>query len=329
MGPRQVVEALKRSAFLADVGERDRDLVHLAILMLGGAGIFVATLLFGMGLLIAQWWAVGAPGGVAGFGEFTRALTENPAHDIWTAFRMLVFAAIMNSLIAVTFTLLAARLYGRRLRDYLTAAPRIRWRLLAMGLVLTGIAMAPVMAWDVLRSDEPPALPLLHVSTDLIGRAGYGLAVLVLLIPAAAAEEAVFRGWLLKQTAAFTHDLTPLLVINGLAFSAIHGDFTPDAFLTRAVMGAGFAYMTLRLGGIEFSIGAHAANNILILLFVQPLTLQTSVTPTMSADSTIADLVIAVIYVGMTEAVIRWPPLRRLARLEAPAPAAAVTAAAP
>ena len=34
-------------------------------------------------------------------------------------------------------------------------------------------------------------------------------------------------------------------------------------------MGAGFAYMTLRLGGIEFSTGVHAANNLLIVLFIQ------------------------------------------------------------
>jgi membrane protease YdiL (CAAX protease family) len=91
---------------------------------------------------------------------------------------------------------------------------------------------------------------------------------------AAAAEEVVFRGWLLKQMGAFTRNPALLIAINGLLFSAIHFDPNLDAFLVRLAMGVGLAWMTLRLGGIEFAIGAHAANNIVILLFIQPMSLK-------------------------------------------------------
>jgi membrane protease YdiL (CAAX protease family) len=205
------------------------------------------------------------------------------------------------------------------MRSYVTSALRLRWRLLFAGIGLAALAMTPLFLVEIWRSGEPPALPLLTVAPDVAGRATYGLAVLLLLVPAAAAEEVFFRGWMLKQTAAFTRNVTALLVINGVVFSAMHGDFSPDAFLTRAVMGAGFAYMTLRLGGIEFATGAHAANNILIVLFLQPLTLKTAVAPDMTAGSTLEDFALALAYVAITEAVVRWTPLRRLAGVD-PAP---------
>jgi hypothetical protein len=97
-------------------------------------------------------------------------------------------------------------------------------------------------------------------------------------------------------------------------FSAAHLDFGADGFLTRLLMGAGFAYMTLRLGGIEFSTAAHAANNILIVLFVQPLTLQSPAAASgLSMGSLLEDVAMAAGYIAITEAVVRLGPLRRWA----------------
>jgi hypothetical protein len=150
----------------------------------------------------------------------------------------------------------------------------------------------------------------------MFGRAAYAIAAVALLIPAAAAEEIVFRGWLLRQTAAFLRNPVTLLVVNGVLFSAIHLDFAPDAFLARSVMGAGFAYMTLRLGGIEFATGAHAANNILIVLFVEPLILKPSEPTGFSAGTVLEDVLLVIGYVVITELVVRWPRLRRLTRIQ-------------
>ena len=85
------------------------------------------------------------------------------------------------------------------------------------------------------------------------------------------------------------------------------------AFLTRALMGAGFAYMTLRLGGVEFSTGAHAVNNMMIVLFVQPLAVGAVGGGDMSALSLAEDAALVGGYVLITELVARLPILRRLA----------------
>jgi len=105
-------------------------------------------------------------------------------------------------------------------------------------------------------------------------------------------------------------------------FSLVHGEFAPDPFLTRALMGAGFVYMTLRLGGIEFSTGAHAANNILIVLFIQPLTLKAPEATGVSVASTIQELFLFASYVVMAEVTARWTPLRRWSQADRALPAA-------
>jgi hypothetical protein len=112
--------------------------------------------------------------------------------------------------------------------------------------------------------------------------------------------------------AAFAPPSGILVVLTAILFAAAHFDFNPDAFLTRALMGAGFAYMTLRLGGIEFSTGVHAANNMLIVLFLEPLNLQAE-HPALSAFSLLEDITLLVGYFLITEAVVHIPRLRRWA----------------
>jgi membrane protease YdiL (CAAX protease family) len=135
--------------------------------------------------------------------------------------------------------------------------------------------------------------------------------VTVLLLVAAAAEELVFRGWLMKVTGAFVRDPRAVLVLSGLLFSAIHLDPNLDAFLVRMAMGIGLAWMTLRLGGIEFAIGAHAANNILILLFIQPMSLKPEPPHAFPLEILVVAPLMLAGYVAMAEVAARWAPLRR------------------
>ena len=110
---------------------------------------------------------------------------------------------------------------------------------------------------------------MLKVSPNLVGRSLYAIIAIALLILASAAEELVFRGWLLKHSAAYIRNPVALMALNGLLFAAIHLDPNLDAFLVRAAMGAGLTWMALRLGGIELGIGAHAANNVVIVLLLR------------------------------------------------------------
>jgi membrane protease YdiL (CAAX protease family) len=195
--------------------------------------------------------------------------------------------------------------------SYLTTAPKFRWRLTLLAIGLSFLVIGPVVALGQLTDPHAPAPPLLSLATTLGSRTLYGIACVLLLIPAAAAEELVFRGWLLRQTAALSKNPIFLMAVNGVVFSAVHGEFAPDPFLTRALMGAGFVYMTLRLKGVEFSIGAHAANNILIVLFIQPLSLKPTTSSGLTGASLFQDLFLFFSYVAMAELTARWAPLRR------------------
>jgi len=110
-------------------------------------------------------------------------------------------------------------------------------------------------------------------------------------------------------------------VVNGLLFSAMHlPDLDPTAFVARALMGVGFCYMTLRTGGIEFSTGAHAANNILLILFVQPPPLTVGDPQPFSPTAVAFSLIAVAIYFVIAEIVVRWPALRRWSRAEVEPP---------
>ena len=91
------------------------------------------------------------------------------------------------------------------------------------------------------------------------------------LLGAAAAEEVVCRGVLLRLTSQLARHPVVLCLINGLLFSALHLDPDPVAYVARALSGAIWTWAAIRLGGLEFAIGAHLANNLMICLFWQPL----------------------------------------------------------
>jgi len=306
---------LAGSTFLADVDDRDRDPLRFGATLVGG---LIVAMVAGMAtvILILVSYALLTGHGAEGLNGFTiarDALKSVKPIDLSAALLNLAMAAA-NAPLALAFVAVAAVLSRHALLDYVTVARRVRWRLLGAGLALWTVVFGPLVAVQCLLTPGAPPMPTVTIAPDLLGRGVYVIAVLALMIPAAAAEELMFRGWLLRQTAALLRRPFPLIGLTAIVFSAIHLDFSPDAFLTRALMGAGFAYMTLRLGGIEFSTGVHAAHNILIILFLEPLTAQTVNAPsTLSGGSLIVDGSMVATYILITEAVARWPQLRRWA----------------
>jgi len=320
MGGRGIVESLADSAFIAGLGDRDRAPLRICGAVFGGLAVgAVAAIASYILVLIAYILVTGQAGaGFVGVQRVALSLLSSSTNDLGISVLRLLVTTVSNSAFVLAFVALAAILAGHRFIDYVTAAARIRWRLLGVGLVLSTLMLAPVMFVDRLISADSPTLPILAISPSFAGRALYGLAAL-LFIPAAAAEEVLLRGWLLRQTAAFARQPAVLITFTAVAFSALHLDFSPGAFFTRALMGAGFAYMTLRLGGVEFATGVHAANNILIVLFIEPLTLKvTQSAANLSPGSVLEDVALVAGYLIITEAVMRIGPLRRWAgvRLE-------------
>ena len=153
--------------------------------------------------------------------------------------------------------------------------------------------------------------PLLSVSDNFGLRAVYLIVCVVGFLPAALGEEVLFRGWLLRQTSNLTKSFPALMAINGILFSAAHLDFAPDAFLERAIMGAGLVYMTLRMSGVELSTGVHFANNLMLVLFVQPLVLKQTASTGLDLGSAASFIGLFVSYVIVAEVTARWPTLRR------------------
>ena len=307
MGVTSVWQGLGYSAFLADLAPRDRDPAHIAATVIAGACVgLVASAACWILVLVPYTFLVGLGGqGLLGVGEVALMFRDSSVHDLGITLLRLVESVATDGAFPLAFVSLAAIITHRPFQHYVTVARRIRWRLLLAGLGLSFVAVLPLAL-----AGGGPVSPVVDVAPSLAGRFVYVLAATTLMIPSAAAEELMFRGWLMRQIAAFTRRPEVLLLVTAVLFSAAHLDFAPDAFLYRVIMGAGFAYMALRTGGLELPVGAHAANNIAVLLIVAPFGPR-GVGHGGPQGVWFADLALALGYVVVTEAIMRLEPLRR------------------
>ena len=150
--------------------------------------------------------------------------------------------------------------HGRSPRSIATAAPRFGWGRAAIAFAACG---APLLAVSLLVGDD--TAPADNGAAWMLRI----LPFLVLFTPIqAAAEEILFRGYLLQATASFTRSRMVILAVNAALFAAVHG-INPEALanpvaalLGFAIWGAGLAWIALRDRGLELVIGAHVANNL-------------------------------------------------------------------
>lgn len=320
---------LSESPFLADLGKGEHSFWRFLAALFGGLVAFVvvsivAVLAIFVLYVLAFGWP--APTTVAGAHALAQRFTDlagSDGHGFADAIQIIGIALPSNVLPMFAFIGVAALAHGCSVRRLATAAPRFRWRMLLVGLVLSTLVIGPFLAVGQLMDPKAPPPPMLTVSTNGPQRAVYVLVCLAGFIPAAMGEEILFRGWLLRQTSNITRNPVVLLIANGVLFAAAHLEFAPDAFLQRAIMGAGFGYMTLRLGGVEMSCGTHAANNLMIVLFLEPLTLKQPPSTPLDPGTLLACVGLLVAYIGMAELMARWAPLRQWARAEAPPPSIA------
>lgn len=173
--------------------------------------------------------------------------------------------------LALAVMLAARMIFARPLSTWLTAAPHFRWGLVAWGAAVAAVGAGVLMALEAAAHHPGAVPPILDPGSGLGLKLFYVAAVLVGLFVAATAEEVVFRGYLLQQTAAFTRNIWLIVAINAAVFALAHLEFDPAALAARALAGAAFAWAALRLGGLEFAIGAHVATNLMIALFQAPM----------------------------------------------------------
>lgn len=220
-------------------------------------------------------------------------------------------------LVILAFTLMGAALvilaaasimHDRPVSDFQWPNRKPSMRLMLTGFVL--MVLVSLMLWPagwLIEGRIDPA-PIFNGLYSLDSRILYLLVASLMVFIAAAAEEIVFRGVLLRILGGLTRRVWLLVLLNGLLFSIIHLDPDPVAFVARALSGAVWTWAALRLGGIEFAIGAHWANNLVIVLLGVPISEAAQVDQRIPAVYLVPELIIAVIIVISTELIARRRP---------------------
>lgn len=180
-----------------------------------------------------------------------------PADPVWSLVVML--GSIATALPAAR---LAARWVQSRSPGTLSSvAGRLRWRWL---LVCAGWA-APFLALNVLLglpwgpSLDPSRWPGWGTYAATVG-------VILLLVPLqAAAEEYLFRGFLLQSLCGPRRPVWLVAVVTSAVFSAAHAPMDLVVAIDLALIGLVACWVTVATGGLEAAIGLHVVNNLVAL----------------------------------------------------------------
>jgi membrane protease YdiL (CAAX protease family) len=162
--------------------------------------------------------------------------------------------------------LLAARVTRGRWRTLLSVDGRVRWRWFAICLgvavaegVLSVVADAIFAALGTPLGPERGAWVGWHRFNPL------ALAVVVAIVPQAAAEEVAFRGTLVQALGAWVRPGWFAIVLSSVAFGLVHALPLPG-FVATATLGLVCAWLTIRTGGLEAAVALHVLHNISFFL---------------------------------------------------------------
>ncbi|GGO67884.1 CPBP family intramembrane glutamic endopeptidase [Nonomuraea cavernae] len=142
-----------------------------------------------------------------------------------------------------------------------SVAGRLRWAWVLRFAALGVLALALGQTAQVI------ALSLTGAETsDLFGWVGWGaflpaLVAMVLLVPVqAAAEEYLFRGWVLQAFGAHLRNPAWGILIGAGIFASLHG-YTWVGLIDVFSFGVVMGWLAVRTGGLEAAIGLHVVNN--------------------------------------------------------------------
>lgn len=313
-----VAERVPVPAFIAPVGLRERKLKWIAAWVgLGCVLSFAATAALG-GLLGAV-----APQ----FLETFAGLEPVPegVDRLWLEIPFMGVLAVGLAMMAGAFLLSAAACFQRPIMSFLAPARPPKAGLAVAGFATLGVlALATVWVESVLTGQRLSP-PVFDVGWPLAARLAYAAAAAPLLLVAATAEEAVCRGVFLQITGAFTRRTVALSAVNGLMFAALHVDPDPGAFVSRGLSGFVFAWATLRLAGLEFAVGAHFANNVILAWFFQPFSEAAQPGQSYPPVFLVADVTTALVTLAVVEILARRAQRVSASAAAAPGPAAPPT----
>ncbi|CAL9643297.1 hypothetical protein SUDANB145_06390 [Streptomyces sp. enrichment culture] len=181
------------------------------------------------------------------------------------------FGPLPNTVLDLSFialmlpmALLAARWADRRPAGSVSSvAGRLRWGWLTRCLALAVPACTVLLAASFLlpagEEESAAANEWVGLPTFLVS-----LAVLAVFVPLqAAAEEYVFRGWLMQAVGGFLRSPWCAVLPQAALFAAAHGWGTPWGFADLLVFGLVAGWLTVRTGGLEAAVALHVLNNLM------------------------------------------------------------------
>ncbi|MGN7311053.1 CPBP family glutamic-type intramembrane protease [Alkalicoccobacillus gibsonii] len=176
-----------------------------------------------------------------------------------------IFSLIMIFGIAISIRFV----HQRPFKTLITGHAVIRWRLLFIGMGVIAICMA--IMYPIAMLISPSEFVYNGIDNELFL---FILLSAVFAIPIQTTlEELFFRGFLLQWFGTFIKSTLLLCTVIIIIFAAMHF-FNPEMTMNPFVVAGGYVIMsvaytvsTFVLKGTEFTIGVHAANNMLLMTF--------------------------------------------------------------
>ncbi|MFI8194132.1 type II CAAX prenyl endopeptidase Rce1 family protein [Streptomyces sp. NPDC085946] len=181
-------------------------------------------------------------------------------------FGLLPTTALELSYIAfmLPLVLLAVRWTERRPAGSVSSvAGRLRWGWLmrCSAVAVPAVALLAVVSFLLPTAEEG------STATDQwVGLPAFltSMAVLAVFVPLqAAAEEYVFRGWMMQAVGGFLRSPWCAVLPQAVLFAAAHGWGTPWGFADLLVFALVAGWLTIRTGGLEASVALHVMNNLM------------------------------------------------------------------
>jgi membrane protease YdiL (CAAX protease family) len=181
-----------------------------------------------------------------------------------------LLATNLSLVVLIPLSMLVAQKLNRQAPGLLSSVVgRLRWRPLAW-FAAAAVALELVMLLVIQVGDIQLAGAERHGG----GAAPDAVAVIAVTLLTstfqAAGEEYFFRGYLLQAVGALVRSSIISILVTTLLFTMAHGIWpwqSPALFLDRFAFGLVAAILVIRTGGLEASIAAHAANNVVTFVF--------------------------------------------------------------
>ncbi|WP_226665962.1 CPBP family intramembrane glutamic endopeptidase [Metabacillus litoralis] len=177
---------------------------------------------------------------------------------------------IINIITVIGIWIAARAILKRKLISFITPYDKINWSKITYGFLVAFILFAIFSLVDYALFPDDYMLNNFDGS-----RFAWLLIAAILLVPIqTTSEELIFRGFLLQWIGKFTKNPILLTIVVGGIFGSLHF-WNPEMehgaiwiAIDYLAMGFIWTYITIKTNSSEYSIGAHAANNMFLCIFL-------------------------------------------------------------